>query len=101
MLEVTFDQIVGVVSSVVITLTAAVGFMAKWILSEVSDLKNKLVACEEKHVENDKQLKSIIEKAAKLEGKVEEMERMNPTNLVSQITEAVSSILKETPNAKD
>lgn len=89
MLEVSFEQISAAVGTIVVSLVTAITFLTKWILSTVDGLKTKLESCEVKHAERDLQVQCLIEKSAKLEGRVEEMERMNPTELVAQITKVI------------
>lgn len=90
MLEVTFDQIVGIATSILVTMGAAIGFLVKWILSKFTDLENKLVKCEALHLEGAKT-------QARLEGRLEEMERLTPANVAAQIVEI---LVAKKPKAK-
>lgn len=94
-MEVSYEQITGAVSYVVVTLVGAVGALTAWILSQINDLKAKHTGCEAGQVVLRTELQEVKVHAAKLETKIEEMEKLNPDNLALQVAAAVAKALEK------
>jgi len=74
MLEVSFEQLITVCSSIGLALTAAITFLAKWLLDMVNDLKKQMESCEKERIEQAKLIQEVMQKSAKLEGQVEALQ---------------------------
>lgn len=77
MLEINFDQLVGIVGGLMTALTGAIIFLVKWIMAAINKLKDDLNNCEIKHDKSNEQIKQLAEKSSFLEGKLVEIETHN------------------------
>lgn len=93
-MEFTADQIMQMAGAVITGLVTAIGALFAWMLNRINKLDGKLDACEYRHAEVSKELLKISEKAGRLEGRVEEMERYSPKELANEIAERVKELIR-------
>lgn len=95
-IQVSFDQIVFIVGTIFGVLTGVIATLAKWIMDSFKSLNLKLEHCEKRHEESNVTLNTVIERAASLEGRVQEMQRMDPAVLATTIATAVIDAMHKT-----
>lgn len=87
-----FDQILGGFAAIGTALTSAVAYLFHRLMSEVNDLKARQATCEAERTTDRKAMQVISEKAARLEGQIEEMKRLDTDSLIAKIVAAIQGV---------
>lgn len=91
-LEVDFGQVMLVGSAIVGGLSTTVGLLAKWFYEQFKELRIELSELKQQH-------QDCTRGQARLEGRLEEIERINPTKLAETVANAVLEGIKARDNA--
>jgi hypothetical protein len=86
-LTVSFEQIITVMAALLFAMSGAIGAMFRWMLAKFNELEKTLAECRK-----DKSDAAV--KMANLEGRMEELLRHNPADLVTLISETVTKALR-------